>query len=281
MQRRSFLRRALCGCVGLLTFTDWAPSREPAWVRDATIPPIPDRVALASMVILGKVSTIEEKQVSALPFLHAKETVPHEVGVIQVENVLNGAKGITHVRVGFPHANIKEARVPVGTEGYFFLKRHFTENFFVLAAPAARCGIIPKNAMIDKNLAQIKQCARLLADPDVSLKSQEAAERLLIADMLVTRYRLQEFLKPKIEPIAAEQSRLILLALAEADWTKAPIHTRHPLRTFNRLGLGEKDGWKEWKDLEKVSQQQLSDQARQWLKANAGTYRIHRFIEGS
>jgi hypothetical protein len=91
--------------------------------------------------------------------------------------------------------------------------------------------------------------------------------------MLVVRYRTPRAVhgaEPRTAPIAAGQSRLILEALAEADWTRADEH--RPLALFLRLGLTKKDGWVVPGELKLVA-----PAARKWLRENAPTYRIRRY----
>src|SRR5437763_10625695 len=64
-------------------------------------PGVPQRLAWADCVVVGKVVSIEEKTVKAPRFPGDKEQGEYQVAVIQVDEALRGAKGLTHVRVGF------------------------------------------------------------------------------------------------------------------------------------------------------------------------------------
>jgi hypothetical protein len=76
-----------------------------------------------------------------------------------------------------------------------------------------------------------------------------------------------------MEPIDAEESKLILQALAQADWTKpvTPMDVSAQ-RVFNQLNLTAKDGWTR----PKVAKE-FPTAAKKWLQENAGKYRIQRY----
>jgi hypothetical protein len=80
---------------------------------------------------------------------------------------------------------------------------------------------------------------------------------------------------PKTEPIDATESKLILQTLADWDWKQRDPNAWQmtPQNLFLRLGLTEKDGWKQPGDF-----QQLPEAARQWLRDNFGKYRIQRYV---
>ena len=76
----------------------------------------------------------------------------------------------------------------------------------------------------------------------------------------------------------AEQSKLILKAIADANWkTENPFDLGIPvLNTFNRLGATAKDGWK-WKFGDDGN---LVDQARKWVNDHVDSFRIKRYVSG-
>ena len=77
----------------------------------------------------------------------------------------------------------------------------------------------------------------------------------------------------KTEAVPAEESRLILRALADADWSGRAFAPLSPQGVFLRLGLTEKDGWKPPADL-----RNFPAAAQKWLKENAGKYRVRRYV---
>jgi hypothetical protein len=135
------------------------------------------------------------------------------------------------------------------------------------------------NPNFDKEVDEAKRCAKLLADPMASLKAKEAGDRGLTAMMLVARYRIRRpgAGEPKTEEVSAEESKLILQGLSDADWGPIPAgptgFPMSPLQSFFQLGLTEKDGWKS-----PQAPKDWPDAAKKWLKDNADKYRVQKFV---
>ncbi|HKI38031.1 MAG TPA: hypothetical protein VKA46_39625 [Gemmataceae bacterium] len=251
--------------------------------------PLPERVATADAVVAGKVTSFEDKTVSAEPFAGAKEKAEFQIAVIKIEDAVLGAKGLTHVKVGtvkppegkpiIRPGGYGPPRLTVDQEGIFFLQKHPTESFYVLQGANS---VINKasNDNFDKQLARAKECAKLLADPKAGLKSKEAEDRALTASMLVIRYRTPIPGQTKTERIDAEESKSILTALAGGDWTKGnALEDLNPQWGFNRLGLTDKDGWNWQPEPGKpVGPNDFADAAKAWLKGHADSYRIERYV---
>jgi hypothetical protein len=157
------------------------------------------------------------------------------------------------------------------------LTRHPDGKFYV--APAFYSVIDKKtDPNFNKDVAMVKRCARLLDDPMIGLKARDAKDRLLTAAMLVARYRTPSPVAngglPRTEPVGGRESKLILETLADADWSKNDADLRMgPQGVFFQLGLTPKEGW-----TPPANFKDLPEAARQWLKDNAGTYRIQRFV---
>ncbi|MBY0523076.1 MAG: hypothetical protein K2R98_06740 [Gemmataceae bacterium] len=251
--------------------------------------PIPDRVALADIIIIGKVTAIEDKTVMAKRFPDDKEKAQFGVGVVEVEDGIIGAKAKAKIRIGFvppPPPNPNQPQIgggrnrfpaltpTVGQEACWFLTKHIDGDFYTIGA---YFNVIGKkdNANFQKEVDLVKRCAKLLNEPAAGLKSKDPEDRLLTAGMLIIKYRTpRQFANnPKSEAIDAEQSKLILEALASADWTKRdPITQASPYMYFNRLGLTDKDGWMQPKD------GNVAAAAQKWIKDNAGKYRVQRYM---
>jgi hypothetical protein len=259
-------------------------------------PALPQRVATADVVVIGKVVGFEDKTVEAARFPGDMEKGRYMVAVVKIDEALLGGKGIKEVRVGFvPPVVTPPAQPGTGPmirpirrdpqvtlfkdqEVCLFLTKHPEGGFYY--APAYYDVIQKKdNANFDKEAAEVRHCAGLLADPKAGLEAKDAQDRFLTAGMLVLRYRsVRPFTTPAAaqqEPIDAAQSKAIFKALAAADWTTAnqPIFRFTPQVVFSRLGLTEKDGWKPPQDFK-----QFPEEAKKWLEANADTYRIQRYV---
>jgi hypothetical protein len=261
--------------------------------------PLPVRVALAKAVVVGEVTAIEDKPVAARPF-PGSEKQDYKIAVVKVSDPIFGAKGLTHVRVGFQPAppvppapgggvpvirpgirRFPRVELRVGQEACFLLTPHFEAAFEV--APGFADVIDKKgNPTFDKQVAVIKRCTKLLDNPMASLKSKSADDRFLTAAMLIGRYRGVQFnagpAGPKQAPISAEESKLILQALVDANWSKNDPDTQlTPQRSFFQLGLTDKDGFK-IPPPGPTGQQDIDGAAKRWLKSHVATYRIQRFV---
>jgi len=265
----------------------------PAEAVAVRLVPLPERVAMANIIVVGKVTAIEEKTVPAHQFPGAKENADFTIAVVEIKDALLGAKGLTHLKVGFvepkapaggadktgglrrPPLRVQPVVLAKGQEGCFLLNQHFEESFYV--APGFDYVLDKTNANYDKELGTVKHCAKLLSDPEAGLKSKSADDRSTTAGLLIIRYRTALTANPKEETIDAEQSKLILQGLADGDWSKAFSPTElAPQMIFGRLNLTDKDGWKPGPF--QSFQKEFPEAAKKWLKDNADSYCIKRFV---
>jgi hypothetical protein len=255
--------------------------------------PIPERVALSESVIVGKVTKIENKKVSVPVAPGSKEKQDFIVAVVHIDNAIKGAKGLTDIKVGYfappdPPAEGDAPRIRPGIrrpqinlnedqEVLLFLKPHSSGEFQMLQAYFDV--VDKKSPEFEKDVEAAKKCAKLLEEPDKSLQSKEAEDRLNTAAMLIAEYKTWSSPEePQQEPIPAERSKLILKTLADADWTVKPApgvrgNTLTPLNLFFRLGLTPEEKWNQPMDFEKTP-----EAAKTWLKENMDSYRIKRFV---
>jgi len=273
-------------CAVLLTATT---------ARAAMIAPPPPglRVAQANTIVVGKVEKIEEKTVSAPRFPGDKDKPEYQIAVIKIDDPILAAKGLTHVRVGFlpqpmggpgPIRRFPTVSFTKDQEVLVFLNPHFEANF--LEAPIFYNVVNKKgNPNFEKEVEETKKYVKMLADPKASLKAEKAEDRLTAAALLIAQYRTQRFggNMPKTEAVDAEISKLILTALAEADWKAfVPVARSNPQSLFMQLGVTEKDGFnppmREIKGQKQIDYQQYPEAAQKWLKENAGKYKIQRFV---
>jgi hypothetical protein len=272
--------------------------------------PIPEMVGGADAIVVGKVSRVQPKLIRAYPKRKAGNQESYQIVEVKVQEGLLGAQGLTRIKMGVPCFAVKIGNAlaklnPVvawqeGQEACLFLKRHYTGQFYEVGLDQ----VIRKqkpfgvNPNFENDLETVRKCAKLLRAPEKGLKSSSAEDRILTAAMLIRRYRgpaptlwnLKGGARQsaKQEPIAAEESKLILKALAEADWSLKNEPTpsvSHPANLFRRLGLSAKDGWT-FKEKQvnafdgRAGYQahlQLAAAAKKWLKGHLATYRIKRF----
>jgi hypothetical protein len=280
--------------------------------------PVYERVATADVIVLGKVASLEKKDVAALAAPNAAQKAMYRIASVKVSKHLQGAKGLTEIRVGFiaprgvnrpvddlgpikrggigggairPHIRplpYVQPGLTVGQEGIFFLTKHFDESFYLTTGfPAV---LEKKSANFAKDLKHVQRSVKLLEKPLANLKAKDRSDRLLTAALLIFRYRAW---KPgmtypiKTEAVAAKESMLVLETLAKADWAKPndaqPESTQlHPLMLFYRLGVTAKDGWTP----PQVKQGEdyftkVGGAAKKWVKDNAGKYQIQRYLAPS
>jgi hypothetical protein len=246
-------------------------------------PSLPERVANSDLVIVGKVTDFGAKTVKSELFKGDMRQM--QIAKVKVSDTVQGKAG-KEIKVGFfppasgpgggpirPGFRRGGLQLKIGQEGMFFLKKHPTQDVYVAQADfdfMTKTG----NPGFAKELDAAKKAAKLLAKPKDGLKSKSADDRFLTAALLIVRYRTAKPGSTKTEQVSAEESKLILTTLADAEWTKVnrQFGMLNPMAMFYRLGLGPKDGW-----MPKPGSN-IAEQAKKWLKDNAGKYRINRFV---
>ncbi len=267
--------------LALLATTATAPAQNGGAVPPA---PIPLRVVHADAVVVGKLGKVEEKNVSATPIAGAKAKVDFQVLELQVGEGLRGATKGDMIRFGFvpQHAGPEGAvAYRTGQEYLFFLNKHHHQPFYM--APFDYVPIDKRNDSYARALVLTRRCVKLLVDPQAGLKGKDAGDRLLTAGLLISRYRMYRpgLYGPETEPIPADESKLILNILADADWSTqvAPGSSFHleltPGWLFSQLDVTFKDGWTA---PDGGGYAVLYAAAKQWVKAHANTYRIQRLV---
>jgi hypothetical protein len=222
------------------------------------------RAITADVVVVGKVTAIEKDTVEAAPFPGAPNKVAYKVAVVKIETPLAGANNLTHLKVGFvpqPPADRNPpppgvVRPPIrrpgfgpvelkeGQEFLLFLAKHPESGFYVM--PPMSPPVEVKDEAGKKEVEGVKKVLAILADPMKSLKAEKPADRSFAAVVVITRYRSNsDFARgePAQVPIPAEESKLLLKALAEGDWSQIDRAGPNPVQAFYSLGLTEKDGW--------------------------------------
>lgn len=234
--------------------------------------PAPQRALTADVVIVGKVTAIEKDTVDAEQFPGQKQKVAYKVAVVKIETPLVGANSITHVKIGFiPPAKADPAQpvdpnVPVrpirpirpgiqmpelkeGTEMLFFLSKHHAADFYMM--PNMSPPIDVKTEGGKTELAEVKKITALIAEPMKGLKSDKLETRVETAAALMMKYGAYPQFGGEVDRVAIDkdESKLILKAIAEADWKQQvrPVPGRggmlNPIQAFYQLQLNEKDGW--------------------------------------
>lgn len=257
------MRHALSATIALALV--WTTAGDEPVIK---VPVMWQRLIQADTVVIGLVTAIEDKPIESVPTPAAKEKVLYKIAQVKVQEAILGAKGKETLRVGF----VKDKELKVDQEACFILAPHHAQPFYVYReAEADVCAT--GHRWFEYRMKILRQCARCLEKPLEALKSQDTQDRLLTAAILISRYR-DSALGPKTEPIDAEESKLLLRALRDADWGKEDKALKlSPQPLFALLGLTAKDGWNPPKDPVGA---RLA--AENWLIDNHNKYRILRFV---
>ena len=261
----------------------------------------------AEVIVVGKVVEIEKELTKATSHPSVKEKIDYHVGVVKISESIQGAKGLTTIRVGWqptprlggPGGNLEPAIQPAiqpirrppfqqpqaslteGQEGCFFLTKHHDGDFYVLQQFGSP--LDKKSADFDKQLSSVKKLLKTYEDPKSALKAKDAADRQFAAIMLVQKYRTYPQVNtPNVkvaqEGIDAEESKLILQTLSEMEWNKVDANGMSLQNVWYQIGVQPKDGWVQPKfvqgqDFNKI----MGEAVAKWLKENAEKYRVQRY----
>jgi hypothetical protein len=254
-------------------------------------------------------------------------TVSYQVALVKVQENLMGAENLTHLKIAFVPQEMVPPRpiarpflpkdlnvvrrttaYPVdlreGEEYLFFLLKHPEGPYYVgpyyrdlsrdpsggLGVPIIPTKGIDKAMGIDKAIEQVKKITAILANPMAGLKSDKPEVRAQAAVVLVMKFRSRPYFAQQVDqvPIDAEMSRLILQALAEADWREQANVDFDVANAVAELELGPRDGWKHGSvvfappSADEPSQNSLRRALHksfvEWLKGPGKNYRIKKFV---
>ncbi len=258
------------------------------WALMVAPPPGPVRIVNSDAVFVGRVIEMEPVDVDAKPYPQAKETVKFRIAVVKVNSVIRGLKTEKTIRIGFnPPMEPKPGRpiigggrrgpaVEVGQEGLFMISKHSDGKFYQAPNYGYFVPMIQKD--FDKEVKTAKQVVAIMADAKTALQSKDADERLLAASIQISMYRTQKAPFPnREEPISAEESKLILNAIASAKWGPVRFGDTNPQQLFFQLGVSQKDGFEQPRKI--TSPDDMRNAIQGWIR-NHADYRIKRFVSG-
>lgn len=249
----------------------------------ASVPTLALRAATAGLVVVGKVVSIEADEVEAAVYNGSSQKASYRVAVVKIEDGLTDTAGQTHVKIGFQPTGVYSRPGAAAFEmkpdavGLFILGKHHSGAFYT---PATNSPPIDAGAKTYKDdLAQVKKALAAVADPVKALKAGDAKERYFAAAVLVERYRTSlPGQSSKTEATPAEESKLILQALADADWADPEKGVPTPQQTLARLGLGPKDKWQPAAVPAGVNAAtHLRDEFKKWLAGDGAKYQVPRY----
>jgi hypothetical protein len=249
--------------------------------------PLPLCIAQADLVVVGRVSGVEDKSLEAEPLPGSAGKVAYRVLGMKVEEVLLGDKAAKKIRVGFIPKSAPSAPPPQlfvleeGWEGLLFLKKHHKGDFYVKFALFSD---MPRGAPeFAKTVEDACRLAKIVHNPAAALKVDNASNRYLAAAMLIGKFRpwAVKGQPQQEEPIDAEVSKLLLKALTEADWKydadRSGVYPPHPYDLFHQLGVTKSDGYQpptgDFRDTLAATQK--------WLVDNQGKYKVKHLTQKS
>jgi hypothetical protein len=276
-----------------------------------------NRLAQADAVFVGRVVALEPMDVEAPQVAGGPKITYRIAVVQITESIFGLKKDTKNVRVGFimqgnlpvngPGGGIQvlpanppqplpaiqpgglrrpfpgvqpQLQLQVGQDGLFSVNKHPKEDFYLSPNFQNFVTRDNNNANFDTSLKTAKQLSKVMADPVASLKSDDKQDRYNAAAILVSKYRTVN--NPtgqpmKQEPIDSAESKMILKALAEGDWTQIRSGTPipGPLELFNLLGINQQDGYN---PVNLRTQPQFVEAMQKWLDENNGKYRIKKFV---
>jgi hypothetical protein len=269
--RRAFWLLVAVAVVGVST----------AQARIAMPPPGPFRIINSDAVFVARVTGIEPADIEI-------DQQKYRVGVAQVTEIITGLKaGTKTVRIAFhvvdpngPRLSRQPQKVDVGQQGLFMVSKLGATDMVLAPNPGY---FVPSEQPDFKNeLEQAKKAGAIVTNPLTALKSKDSKEQMFGVQLLLRKYReVPPGVNPeklKQEPIDAEESKLILNAIASADWNpqgRGGVGSVHPIQYWSQLGVTEKDGWKQPVPF---SLPAAGDAVRAWVRANGDTYRIQRYV---
>jgi hypothetical protein len=250
-----------------------------------------EKFAGSQVVVTGKVTAIEKGTVEASsPDVGAKDKLKYKVAVVKIDTKLAGAENLTHIKVGFvpPDPNAPPLRgsggiirqrelVPElkdGQQVLLYLTKHPTADFYVMPYVYLPADIGTPAGK--QELEEAKKFAAILADPMKGLKSDKAEVRAETAWFLLAKYHSYPVLGGEVEEVSigAEESRLILKAIADGDWSQM-----NAIAAFYKLGLTDKNGWKE--PVVKPAQNYITltnEAFVKWLDGPGKDYQIKKYV---
>jgi hypothetical protein len=260
-------------------------------VRAPSAPAI--RAVQQPIVVVGKITTIEADPVEVEPFPGAKNKVPFKIAVLKIETALSGAAGETHLKIGFQEpaagGGPRPIRPPggfgytpkVGTEGVFFLAPHPSGGFVMVPVTAPPLEFTGEK--YKEELAQVKKALAVVENPTEALAAKDQPDRYFAAAVLLSKYGTAPPNAAKVdrEPVSAEETKKLMDALLEPDWSKPqPAGVPAPATLMWQLQLGPDDGWKPepirgQKDVAAFYKEQL----QKWYSAHGEKFRVKKSIE--
>jgi hypothetical protein len=212
------MRRVFACAVLLLAVTP-----APAFLKRKVVAPRPPYpvlyTATSDAVVVGTITAVEDDTVKAKSHPDAVDPVEYKVLVVKVTDAVHGVRNVTHVRVALPADEFWRANQPLQPDGkfLFYLTQHSTTSLLVPNPSQKPVNLADRGS--DELVRRAKLVGDAIKDPMTALKADDKHDRVLAAVGLVTYYRRHAGREHETKFRPADESKLILEALAEGDWT--------------------------------------------------------------
>lgn len=235
--------------------------------------------AISDAVVVGTVTAVEDDPVRAKSHPDAATEDDYRVLVVKVDDAVLGVKNVTHVRVALPLAEYLQVSQTYQKDNkfLFYLMQHSTTELLLLSSNQKPVNLADKGA--DEIVRRAKLVGAAVKDPMKALKAEKKDDRVLAAAGLVTYYRRHAGSNHETTYRPADESKLILEVLAEADWTDG-----RGLEEGGVLGLAmgmnlEDYGWHHLSDFDRRTQAAEEQAAfKKWLADKGKDARVKHYV---
>jgi hypothetical protein len=268
----------------LVLFCSAVPAGTAAGAPMAAAPAPIVRAMNAQVVVVGKVQSFEADTVDAEPY-PGSQKVAHRVALVKVSDALLGAKGLTHLKVGWVHvtpspnpkANRGTVSLPDGFEGCLYLRKHPAADFYTFDYMSQP--LDAKAQQFEQEVASAKKMFLAATDPVKALKAEKADDRYLAAAYLLTRYTTRPAGKAEEVPVPADERGLLYDAILATNWAAEPNGAPAPAYLVTRLVQNRPGGFRPKPftgtgDYNAV----MKAEFKSWVAGDGATFELKKFL---
>ena len=234
--------------------------------------------AVSDAVVVGTIASVEDDPVKAKSHPDAKEEEEYRVLVVKVDTVVHGVKNVTHVRVAMPVAEYLQVSQTYQKDNkfLFYLMQHSTTELLLPSSNQKPVNLADKNA--DEIVRRAKLVGAAIKDPMTALKAKERDDRVLAAIGLVTYYRRHAGGNHETTYRPADESKLILEVLAEADWANGRSPDEGGVYNLT-LGMNLEDfGWHALGNTGANPAAEQQEAFKKWLADKGKDARVKHYV---
>jgi hypothetical protein len=247
----------------------------------------------AEVIVVGRIVEIEDTDTEVTTPPGTSQKTVYKIANLQIQEALVGAKGLTHIRVGFipinqsPNPQLRgfddldwgylHDTYGINEEGCFFLQKHPQGDFYITLPNGNR--LDSKYLSYEGDLGRIKRMIEVFEKPLEALKAKKSDERQFAAWALIMKYRTAPTSNGGVVnevEIPKEESQLILKALCETE--NDPDQLTKFANLFSMLRITEKDGWNPANlggaDTNKI----MKETFEQWHKTHGEKYCVKKWV---